>query len=70
MDVVFEYESNSNISILYDNNIFTFGKDSGTSNITIDFLKNSNSDVPSNWLFTNSAMPNFLFMFDIVGVPK
>ena len=64
---VFRLASTSVINTLYDNNIFTFGKDSGTCNITIDFLRNGDDNVITG-LF--SVLPNFIFMFDIVGVPK
>jgi hypothetical protein len=59
---------NNIVNRLYDNNIFTFGKDSGTCNITIDFLKNADDKVPD--MVNSGGFPSFLFMFDITGVPK
>jgi hypothetical protein len=64
----FRLISSAVVSRLYDNNIFTFGKDSGTCNITIDFLKNSSNNAPDG--VYSAGFPNFLFMFDITGVPK
>ena len=58
------------INFLYENNLFTFGKNSETCNITIDFLKISDGDIPN--IFSSPTVPfsNFIFMFDIVGIPK
>jgi hypothetical protein len=50
----------------YSNNCYTFGKSQQSCNITIAYGRVLDDALPA----TNTAYPNVVFIFDIVGIPK